>query len=113
MLRLHGHDVENAGDWHEDPGDVEILRIAFDEGRVLITIDKDFGELAVRQGQKHCGILRLVDFPGRQQAEACLKALEQCTDDLEKGAIVTAERGRIRIRYVEAVSESIAPPHRE
>ena len=42
-----GHDVVWAGDWPEDPGDEEILARAHAEGRVLVTLDKDFGELAV------------------------------------------------------------------
>ena len=42
-----GHDVVHAGDWAEDPGDEEILAGAFREDRVLITLDKDFGELAI------------------------------------------------------------------
>ena len=41
-----GHDVVWSGDWPEDPGDEEILATAFREGRVLVTLDKDFGELA-------------------------------------------------------------------
>ena len=39
-----GHDVVLAGDWSEDPGDVAILARAGAEGRVLVTLDKDFGE---------------------------------------------------------------------
>ena len=38
-----GHDVVWAGDWESDPGDEEILRQAYDQGRTLITLDKDFG----------------------------------------------------------------------
>lgn len=37
------NDVIWAGDWDEDPGDDEILRRAYREGRVLITLDKDLG----------------------------------------------------------------------
>jgi hypothetical protein len=40
-----------AGEWAEDPGDDEILARAHREGRVLVTLDKDFGELAVVHGQ--------------------------------------------------------------
>ena len=41
-----GHDAVWAGDWAEDPGDEEILTRAHADGRVLVTLDKDFGELA-------------------------------------------------------------------
>ena len=50
IVRGAGYDVSWAGDWPHDPGDQEILRRAADEGRVLVTIEKDFGELAVVQG---------------------------------------------------------------
>ena len=62
-----GHDVRWMGAISPDPGDDTVLGIAFDEGRVLITLDKDFGELAIVYGKPHCGIIRLVDLPARQQ----------------------------------------------
>jgi len=42
-LRDHGHDVVWTGDWPADPGDVAILTRAREEGRGLVTLDKDFG----------------------------------------------------------------------
>ena len=54
-LLAAGHDVVHAADWPEDPGDEEILTRAYREGRVLITLDKDFGELAIVRGQPHVG----------------------------------------------------------
>ena len=66
-LAAAGHDVIWAGDWPSDPGDEEILDQAAAENRVLVTLDKDFGELAVRQGRAHCGIVRLVNLASREQ----------------------------------------------
>ena len=45
ILEAAGYDVIWAGSWPRDPGDEEILRRAYNEGRILITLDKDFGEL--------------------------------------------------------------------
>ena len=59
-LRDAGHDVTWAGEWSEDPGDEEILARAHRESRVLVTLDKDFGELAIVRDQEHSGIVRLV-----------------------------------------------------
>lgn len=97
-LRAAGHEVLWAGEWDEDPGDEEILTRAHRESRILITLDKDFGELAIVHGLSHSGILRLVDWPAQQQAKACLRALSLHGTELEQGAIVTAEPGRFRIR---------------
>lgn len=97
-LESAGHDVIWSGDWPKDPGDEEILTIAHREGRVLVTLDKDFGELAVRRGMAHGGIVRLVNISARQQAAVCLQVLAAHTPDLAAGAIITAEPGRLRIR---------------
>jgi len=97
-LNAAGHDVIWAGNWSEDPGDEEILDRAFKEGRVLVTLDKDFGELAVPLRKPHCGIMRLVDFRAEQQSAVCLQVLARYADELRAGAIITAERGRVRIR---------------
>lgn len=97
-LQAAGHDVLWAGLWTEDPGDAEILARAYSEGRILVTLDKDFGELAIVRQQPHCGILRLVNLAARQQASVCLHVLALHGEELESGAIVTAEPGRLRIR---------------
>lgn len=97
-LTALGHDVEWSGTWPRDPGDAEILARAREEGRVLITLDKDFGELAIVRGLPHAGVIRLVGFAARQQADACQQILERYGVELEACAIVTAELGRVRIR---------------
>lgn len=97
-LRQQGHDVVWAGEWSHDPGDLAILAAAYAERRTLITIDKDFGALAVVQQQPHAGIVRIVDFPARAQAAAILSVLRHHAQILQDGALITAERGRLRIR---------------
>lgn len=97
-LESAGHDVVWSGDWNEDPGDEEILSIAHSEGRVLVTLDKDFGELAIVHNWPHSEIVRLVNIRARQQGVFCLHILEQYQDELLEGAIVTVEIDRVRIR---------------
>jgi len=97
-LKAAGHDVVWAGEWPTDPGDEEILARAHREGRVLVTLDKDFGELAVVYRISHSGILRLVNLSARRQAAVCLRVLALYGEALKAGAIVTAEPGRLRIR---------------
>ncbi len=98
-LQSAGHDAVWAGEWPEDPGDEALLNRAREEGRVFVTLDKDFGELGVLWGLPHHGIVRLVNFRAAQQGPVCLKILASHGDDLRNGAIVTADPGRIRIRY--------------
>ena len=97
-LQTAAHDVMWAGEWSEDPADDEILGRAHSEGRILVTLDKDFRELAIVRKIPHCGILRLVDFSAKQQAQACLRVLSLYGLELQTGAIVTAEPGRLRYR---------------
>ena len=97
-LRDAGHDVLWAGQWPHDPGDTAILTIAYQDGRVLITLDKDFGELAIVHHVPHAGIVRLVGFSVRQQAALCLDILERYADELHAGAIITVDPRRVRIR---------------
>jgi predicted nuclease of predicted toxin-antitoxin system len=97
-LQAAGHDVLWTGDLPEDPGDEDILAQAHREERVLITLDKDFGELAIRRGLPHSGIARLVYIPARQQGAVCHQVVTQYGGELTQGAIVTVEAGRVRIR---------------
>lgn len=67
FLENLGHDVVWAGEWLEDPGDREILNQAHAECRVLVTLGKDFGQIAILEGVYHSGILRLVDISAKKQ----------------------------------------------
>jgi len=97
-LESAGHDIVWSGDWNEDPGDEEILSIAHREQRVLVTLDKDFGELAIIHNWPHSGIIRLVNIRAKQQGAFCLHILEQYQNELIEGAIATVELDRVRIR---------------
>jgi predicted nuclease of predicted toxin-antitoxin system len=98
VLRAAGNDVECVADWRTDPGDEEVLARAHAAGRVLVTLDRDFGELAVVRGVPHSGIVRLVAVSAREQGAACLQVMERYGAELAQGAIVTLEPGRIRVR---------------
>lgn len=69
-LRGDGHAVV----WivEEAPGtaDEVILARAYAEGVVLVTADKDFGELVYRQRQPHAGVL-LLRLSGCDEAAKC------------------------------------------
>ena len=100
-IKLAGHDVIWSGDWVEDPGDDEILNIAATENRIMVTLDKDFGELAIVYQRPHSGIIRLVNISARQQAKYCLTILARYGSELQNGAIITVYSDRLRIRSPE------------
>ena len=98
-LRMDGHDVDYVCEWNADPGDETILRRAGQEHRAIITRDKDFGSQAVLLGIVHFGIVQVRKIPLRDHASACRTALRKHEADLAKGAIVTVQPGRIRVRH--------------
>jgi predicted nuclease of predicted toxin-antitoxin system len=101
-LTRAGHDVVHAGTWDADPGDEEILAQAYGEGRILVTLDKDFGELAIVRGHPHAGIVRLVGIAARQQGSVCNTIVQQYGTLLTVGAIVTVDPARVRVRLTSA-----------
>jgi len=101
LLKSAGNDVTWSAEWDSDPGDEEILVRAYREGRILVTIDKDFGELAIVRGLQHAGIMRLVGLRSGQQGPVCAGVLARYGAELCAGAIVTAGLSRVRIRPAE------------
>jgi len=97
-LRAGGHDVAHMAVVDPDPGDDAILERARVEDRVLVTLDRDFGHLAVVRGVPHRGIVRLTGLRANQQGSAATMVLETYADELALGAIVTVEPGRVRVR---------------
>jgi predicted nuclease of predicted toxin-antitoxin system len=93
-----GYDVWWTGELPADPGDDEILAIAKKEGRILVTLDKDFGELVFLHGLAHAGILRIVEIPSKMQGTSIHHVLQAFGDELAHGAIVTLKENRIRVR---------------
>lgn len=61
-----GHDVDWVAKWRRDPGDKEIIQHANKNQRILVTLDKDFGELAIVHNFPHSGIIRLVNFSSKE-----------------------------------------------
>ena len=97
-LRANGHDVSWVGEWPRDPGDEAILARAAAEGRILVTLDNDFGALAVLHGQRHAGIIRIIEESVWLHAMHCERALAEHGTALSAGAIVVIEGERMRVR---------------
>ncbi|PJZ48921.1 DUF5615 family PIN-like protein [Leptospira saintgironsiae] len=97
-LLLSGIDVIWVGDFQSDPGDEEILTLAFEQKRILITLDKDFGELAVVRKIPHHGIVRLVNLSTSEQVRISKYILGLHEKELFSGAIITASADKLRLR---------------
>ena len=102
LLVAAGHDAVAVRDVGlAAAADDDILDQAFDEDRVIISHDTDFGTLlAARRQVKPSFILVRSSDPltADDVAGLLLANLDAVTDDLAAGAIVTFARGRLRVR---------------
>lgn len=100
-LREQGHDaihVVDIGDGKLPDGD--IFERAADDGRVLVTLDLDFGEIfgSVHNAKSGLILLRLKLVGQSHVWDRLQQAIGQAAEALETGAIVLVEDARIRIR---------------
>lgn len=99
-LRQEGHDARRVG--HELPpglADTEVLAHAAESGRILVTDDRDFGELVFRRRRRHVGVVYLRLGP---DADLALKTkrlgyvLAHHADQLDQFLVVTRHDVRVR-----------------
>lgn len=96
-LREEGHDVVESRQRGPDPGDRILLEWAAAENRVLVTIDKDFGDFIFVEKARHYGIIRLPDVPVAERIALTEKILRERRRELSERAIITVRGGRVRI----------------
>ena len=97
-LRDEGHDVWYAAEDIAGTDDEEILSLANQEERILITRDKDFGELAYRDKKVHAGIVlnRLFELSSERKAELVCKVVREFGEELI-GKFTVIQPGKIRM----------------
>lgn len=98
-LRESGHDVEWAVELTPGEEDERPAELARAEDRVLITRDRDFGELAFRGDVPLPGVV-LLRLPGTSTDER-LTAFQDVWPSVEQQALshfVVVSPGRIRVR---------------
>src|SRR5690242_17596332 len=99
FLERLGHDVTAiAHDYPHAIKDREVLAIAYSEQRILITNDRDFGELIFRQRLPHAGVIliRLENENLAIKSEWLSRILTEYRSELQYFLVIT-ERG-VRIR---------------
>lgn len=98
-LRADGHAVESISETTPSIPDDEVLAHAAAAGRVLVTADKDFGELVYRLGRAHSGVilLRLAGLPSAERAEVVSEVFQDMAAELP-GSFTVVEPNAVRIR---------------
>ena len=99
-LRQHGHEVFSAYDEARGLSDDDLLERAAAERWILLTGDKDFGEMVFRQRLPHRGVvlLRLEDQRAMQVIAVLRALLADYGDRLEDTFAVVTET-KVRFRF--------------
>ena len=98
-LSNQGYDTTSVRDIDPRLPDKEILKIAVSEKRMVVTMDKDFGELSYNSGLSHGGVLllRLDDAKSDEKVKIVENILMKYADKLPNKFCVYKD-GRLRIR---------------
>lgn len=98
-LRNAGHDVLYIAEFAASLSDTEVMALASREGRLLLTADKDFGELVFRRGQAAPGLilLRIDPESGPLVRARLLEVVDQFGQKLF-GRYVVIDEVRLRSR---------------
>jgi predicted nuclease of predicted toxin-antitoxin system len=103
LLRQAGFETVHTGEiGMAEAEDDEILKRAVAEERVVATLDADFhAHLALSQARKPSVIrIRVEGLRAEEFSELLQKVINQCTEDLEAGAIVSVNNFQIRLRHL-------------
>ncbi len=105
-LRAEGHDVLWVAERNRELDDISLLRLAWQEGAIILTNDKDFQRHILRENHQSHGLiwlrLGLVRMPRAQQIERTLQALRTYQGQLS---------GRVTTIYPEHVEQESIPMH--
>ena len=98
-LRQDGHAVLYVAELSPSVGDDVVLQQARASNSLLLTADKDFGELVYRLGLGHSGVLllRLEADTSQEKIKALDTILRTYPDQLQDNFCVY-QRGRLRVR---------------
>ena len=110
LLRESDHDAVHASELGlERADDRDLLGLAADEDRIVVSGDTDFGALLamLRASLPSVILFRARNMPrAEQQAAVILRHLEDVAEDLDRGAILVVTDDRIRVRRLPLIGES-------
>jgi predicted nuclease of predicted toxin-antitoxin system len=92
LLRAEGHSVWSVSEETPSVSDTVVLAAAFEKSLLLLTEDKDFGELAIRLKRPHCGVLliRLSGLDSNEKAIIVAAIIKQHLNELRNSLLPLA-----------------------
>lgn len=76
-----------------------MLDLALQEERILVTEDKDFGELIFVHRLPHPTLARFIEMRVDEQVAAMRELLERYPAEMQGESLIVVTKGRIRIRH--------------
>ena len=101
QLRQRGHDAIHLREQGlQRLPDRDIFQKAIDEHRILLTLDLDFSEIVALSDNQGVGVVifRLRNTRAHNIGARLEKVLRESSDALEKGAVVSVDEHRHRVR---------------
>jgi len=101
-LRHDGHTVLCVAEMEPGISDQDVLNLVNQEDAILLTADKDFGELVFRQDRAAPGIVlvRLAGLSATTKAEIIIAAIEDhLAEILWSFTVIMPDRVRIRRKF--------------
>jgi predicted nuclease of predicted toxin-antitoxin system len=108
LLALAGIDAVHVGDTgNAGATDESILQLGRDADRIVVTMDADFHAILATTGASKPSVIRIriEGLKGEGLAKLLAATINQCAIDLEKGAAVTVQEGRVRLRHLPILVE--------
>jgi len=108
-LRSNGHDTIHLREQGlERAADTVVLQKAREEGRIILTFDLDFGDLMASSKEELPSVIifRLHDETPQALLPRLKEILLNCSEELEKGALILAGNSRNRIRRLPLLYQS-------
>jgi predicted nuclease of predicted toxin-antitoxin system len=96
-LRANGYDVLAVGEYMQQSVDKDLIEQAYQENRILLTEDKDFGWLVFASHSVSAGVI-LIRFPNNLRSSLgqwVLQLVEKHGGEL-KNAFVVVQPGQVR-----------------
>ena len=109
LLRDAGHDAVHTSELGlERAEDRELLLLAAEEDRIVVSGDTDFGALLAKRRATTPSVIlfRARHLPrAEHQAAVILQHLDEVADDLAQGAVLVITDDRIRVRHLPLIAE--------
>lgn len=93
-LQTHGYNAVSILEFSPGVSDDAVLHKALHENRILITMDKDFGDIIFRNNSDHCGIilLRLSNWQLKHKIACLENVFTRHLNEIENNFIVITEQ---------------------